>query len=182
MTMGELANVADLVTKGTWVMLRRYGRPNSVGDKVPPEDLNGLTFGELKELQDMASSNDMAGVCKLLLGTDAREFNALPAAETMAFLYWVSEEVVRIAKLFSALTPKYSPEQLKAGVDKLNHGLFGTLDWYCKRMGITDHSIPESVPWVRIYKCMEIDYKNAEYEKRLMKVYEQKRTKTTTRK
>lgn len=173
--MGELANVADLVTMGTWVALRHAGRPEHIGNIVPPQDLYSLTFGELKNIEDMAIDNDMAGVCCLLLGITPEEYNEAPANEMMAFTYWVARELESIGKMFASMTPKYTPEQLKAGAGNINHGLFGTLDWYCRRMGITDHTIPEAVPWVRIYKCMKIDYDNSEYERKLMKVYEQER-------
>jgi len=53
-------------------------------------------------------------------------------------------------------------------VDKLSFGLFGLVDYYATRMGITDHEQVESVPWVRVYKCLDMDAEkyvmNVDYE------------------
>ena len=52
----------------------------------------------------------------------------------------------------------------------MRFGLFGMLDWYAVRMGISDHDQVLKVPWLRIYKCMDMDNKRRAYEKRLQKV------------
>lgn len=38
--------------------------------------------------------------------------------------------------------------------------------------GIKDHEEVMSVPWMRVYKCLQIDSEKAKYELRLRKVYE----------
>lgn len=173
MNMRELLTVADLVTPETWERLKKYGRPSRVGDKVPPRDLYELTFGKLIQAQEIAKKNDIKGLCTLLLDMTEEEYNTAPANEVMAFAYWAAAQLEAIGKLFASLSVKPTPEQIKAGVHKLTSDLFGTLDWYCLRMGITDHAEAERMPWVRFYKCMKRDNERAEYEQRLRKVYEQ---------
>ena len=47
---------------------------------------------------------------------------------------------------------------------------FGILDWYAKRMGITNHDEVLTVPWLRIYKCMDMDNKVEQYQRRLNEI------------
>lgn len=52
----------------------------------------------------------------------------------------------------------------------MRFGLFGMLDWYAVRMGISDHDQVLKTPWLRIYKCMEMDNKRSVYERNLQKL------------
>ena len=61
-------------------------------------------------------------------------------------------------------------EEIRAGINKMNFGVFGMIDWYARRMGITDHEEVMSVPWVRVYKCLDMDSQTNEYHKRLTKI------------
>ncbi len=175
MTYEELTRYADIVTADTWKRLRMFGRPAKVAGREPMRDLYELSFGELIQSQEMAKANDITGLCVLLLGMTVEEVNKADGAEVMSFVYWASRELEKIGKLFADLNVEPTSEQQQAGIKQLNHGLFGTLDWYCRRMGITDHAEAEAMPWVRFYKCMKIDNENFRYEQRLRKVYEQQR-------
>lgn len=172
MTMNDLYIVADIVDKTTWDALKAYGRPRKVGRYTPPEDLYNLTYADLIEAQEIAKSNDIQGLCRLILGMSGKEYGEADAAEVMAFGYWVASELESIGKLFASLKVKPTSEQQRAGIDKLDFGLFGTLDWYCLRMGITDHTEAEKVPWIRIYKCMQKDNELTNFNDRLRKIYE----------
>ena len=57
--------------------------------------------------------------------------------------------------------------QIVTTVLGLSHGM---LDWYAVRMGISDHDQVLKTPWLRIYKCMEMDYKRSLYERNLQKL------------
>ena len=173
MNMIELQRVADLVTSETWARLKAHGRPSSVGGVEPPQDLFGLTFGELIKAQRIAEQNDVKAMCELLLGFSEAQYERADAGEVMAFAYWVAKELEAIGKLFQSLNVKPTPEQIKAGIKELDFGLFGTLDWFCLRMGITHHDKAEDIPWVRFYECMKNDNKRAKYEQNLRKIYEQ---------
>ena len=78
----------------------------------------------------------------------------------------------RINALFDSVKGKPTKEEEKAGIDKLKFGVFGLIDWYALRMGITDHEEVTKVPWGRGYKCLEMDNKRHEFDKRLAKIYE----------
>lgn len=174
MTIKQLTKYADLVTPGTWARLKSHGRPDRVGVKVPPLDLYGLTFGELIQAQEVARTNDIKGLCCLLLTMTDSEYEDAPAGEVMAFAYWAATELEKIGKLFADLNVKPTAEQIQAGIGSLDFGLFGTLDWFCLRMGITNHAEAENIPWIRFYKCMKMDNEKAEYERKLNKIYERK--------
>ena len=44
------------------------------------------------------------------------------------------------------------------------------LDWYALRMGYQDQENVKDVPWMRVYKCMDMDVKRIQYQKRLQEV------------
>lgn len=86
------------------------------------------------------------------------------------FVGWVSGEVERINKIFESTNTKPTAREKKAGIEQLNFGLFGMLDWYAKRMGIQDHDQVLSTPWLRIYKCIDMDNKRNQYERRYQEI------------
>ncbi len=174
MKMKQFTQFADLVTNGTWQRLKHYGRPTKVGGLITPEDLYGLTFGDLIELQDMAKANDIKGICANLLGMTEAQYEEAPAGEVMAFAYWVARELEKIGRLFAGIKNETTAEERQAGIEKLPRDIFCTLDWWCLRMGITDHGDAERTPWIRIYKALQKDNEISKYQERLRKIYEQK--------
>jgi hypothetical protein len=66
---------------------------------------------------------------------------------------------------------------MRAGIDRLNFGVFGLIDWYARRMGITDHDEVLKVPVLRVYQCLKMDKEQQEYENRLAKVIRGERKK-----
>lgn len=151
-------------------------KPLAVCGVPVPESLNDITFGKLSELMNINDANDLIMVtCRVLLGLDAETIMRADAFDVMGFVMFVSREVERIGKLFASTNVEPSPEEVRAGIRELNFGMFGLVDYFAKRMGITDHEQVMSFPWVRIYKCLEIDSKNTAYERRLRKVYAEKK-------
>jgi hypothetical protein len=65
---------------------------------------------------------------------------------------------------------KPTQQQVRAGINNLRFGLFGVLDWYALRMGYQDHEKVADVPWINIYKCMDMDAKKAIYERKYQEV------------
>ena len=151
-------------------------KPSQIARKRPPSSLNDLTMGELLQLQAMNDGIDVFIVpCKVLLGLKESEVMKADASEVLGLARWVAKEIERINKLFEAVTVKPTPQEERAGINNLNLGVFGMIDWYAQRMGITNHEEVESVPWVRVYKCMEIDAKKTIYQRRLQQVYNEER-------
>ena len=147
--------------------IQQYPRPSFVGRTSVPETLNDLTIGQLIELSTIGENNaSLYRIPEIILSMKPETTAKTRAVEVVQFIGWVTGEVQRINKLFEQAGGKPTEAEKRAGVNKLSFGLFGMLDWYAKRMGITDHDEVLSVPWMRIYKCMEMDNLVQQYEKR----------------
>lgn len=150
-------------------------RPLSVCGRDVPKDLNLITYGQLDDLHDTPSGAEaIVNCCTVILGVEAQAVLLERADRVLWFASFCNREVERINKLFSAIRADYEPEERMAGIDKLRFGSFGVLDWYARRMGITDQNEVRGVPWVRIYQCMKNDNEQGRYEKRLREVYKRK--------
>ena len=148
--------------------MRKFSRPYKVGKHVTPETLNDLTIGQLIELSTPATGNEsLYRIPEIILGMTRKEVARARAVEVVRFIGWVTGEVERINGLFKQASGKPTEIERRAGVQKLSFGLFGMLDWYALRMGYVDHDAVLEVGWMRIYKCMDMDNKKAEYNKRL---------------
>ena len=143
---------------------------------ITPSTLNDLTLGELMQLQGISSEREMILVpCRVLLGLDERKVMRSEAYDVLAFVFWAAREVERINKLFASTNVPPTPEEKQAGADKMNFGMFGLIDYYAQRMGITDHEAVEYVPWVRVYKCLDMDAQRIRMDRRLRKVLERRK-------
>lgn len=163
-------------TYGYWRVIARhcnytipedFERPAYIGQTKCPEDLNGLTIGQLIEIGEADGPDTDYRIIEIVLDMDKPQADKCRATEVAAFLSWVGRQVKRINRLFESVQSKPTAKEKQAGVDKLQFGLFGILDWYAKRMGITDHDDVLTVPWLRIYKCMDMDNKVEQYQRRL---------------
>ena len=151
--------------------MEKFARPPYIGKKPVPESLNDLSIGQLIELSTLNETNEsLYRIPEIILGMKRRDIARSRAVEVVAFIGWVTGEVEKINKLFESASGKPSEAEKRAGVLKLSFGLFGMLDWYALRMGYKDHDDVLSVPWMRIYKCIDMDNKKAEYNKRLQEV------------
>ncbi len=163
-------------TYGYWRVIARHARftipedlerPAFVGGMECPEDLNALTIGQLIELGDAEDANADYRITEVVLGMDRQATDKSRAVDVVPFISWVTRQVKAINRLFEKISHRPTSREKQAGIDKLQFGLFGTLDWFAKRMGISDHDDVLQVPWLRIYKCMEMDNLTQQYEKRL---------------
>ena len=141
-----------------------------------PDTLQMVTFGMLTQLQRTAKDNDYFGTCcrlvSVLTGVDEKIVASRRAYDVLGIVNMVKDEMERIGKLFQTLQTDKTSDELAAGIDKLDFGAFGLVDWYAKRMGIIDHEEVFNTPWARIYQCMKIDHEQGEFEKRYRKIIE----------
>lgn len=165
---------------GEWLVIATFAgyklekfdtRPASVGGVATPENLDELTIGQLMELGTLDGGNkSLYEICKIVLGLPYSKTKKARAIDVVHFCGWVWYMVERINKLFESTDVKPTQKEIQAGIDNLKFGLFGMLDWYALRMGIQDHDNVLSTPWMRIYKCLEMDSKKQQYQKRLSEV------------
>ena len=150
--------------------------PRTFGKVAVPQDLQMVSFGLLTRLQNAPKDNDYLKTCcalvSVLTGMPSARVASRPAIEVLGIVNMVQSEMERIGKLFQALNTEKSSEEIGAGIERLNFGAFGIVDWYAKRMGIIDHEDVFETPWARIYQCMKIDYEQGEFEKRYRKIIE----------
>ena len=149
----------------------KYSRPYSVGKVKTPETLDGITIGQLIELSTLKDANDsFYRVCEILLKMERKDVARARAVDVVMFCGWVTGEVERINKIFGNASAKPTDMEKRAGIEHLRFGLFGMLDWYALRMGYQDQEDVKDVPWMRVYKCMDMDVKRIQYQKRLQEV------------
>ena len=151
--------------------MERYERPMYVGNKATPKDLNELTIGQLIELSELGDENQsLYRVTDIILGMTRSETDEARAVDVVRFVGWTFGEVEKINKLFQKVRTEPTQREKRAGVERLQFGLFGMLDWYAQRMGIENHDNVLTVPWARIYKCMDMDTRRAQYERRVQEL------------
>lgn len=143
-----------------------------------PDSLQMVTFGMLTELQNAPVDNDYLKSCCALVskltGVPADIVASKRAYDVLGIVNMIQSEMERIGKLFKSLQTDKTSDELAAGIDKLEFGTFGLVDWYAQRMGIIDHEEVFKTPWARVYQCMKIDHENNEFEKRYRKIIENK--------
>lgn len=152
--------------------LRSQKKPFSLCGKEVPNNLNAISYGMLDDLRTAASSEDPVGSCvKVLLGVNEAQLMYQDVNDVFGFVTFVTKELEKINKLFSDIKHTYSKEEEAAGIHDLDFGSFGVLDWYARRMGISNQNDVRDVAWVRIYQCMKNDNMQSEFERRLHKQY-----------
>lgn len=156
--------------------LKQAKRPAFVCGMEVPANLNTITYGQLDDFSRISQSEEDPAipVFSILLGLKAPQVYQLNVFDVFGMLNFVRSELERINALFASIKVNYSAEEISAGVEELNFGTFGVIDWYAKRMGITNQDEVYSVAWIRIYTCMKNDNEKAEYEQRLNKQYMEK--------
>lgn len=156
--------------------LKKFTRPQMVGDVDTPPNLEEMTLGQMVELQQCNDGWKMFyEVCRVLLGMDEKEVEQAPATQVVRFVGWTIAEIDKLNKLFQSFKPSYTSEQQKAGYAKLDFGVFGLIDWYAQRMRITDHEEAMNVPALRVYQCLKMDYEKQQCDERLAKIYSEGR-------
>ena len=150
--------------------------PKKFCKKDIPDTLQMVTFGLLTELQNAPKDNDYLRTCcalvSVLTGVDEKVVASRRAYDVLGIVNMIQSEMERIGKLFNSLQTDHTSDEMAAGIDKLEFGTFGLVDWYAKRMGIIDHEEVFNTPWARIYQCMRIDHEQGEFEKRYRKIIE----------
>lgn len=162
--------------KGLLERLRKQPRPQFLCGKQVPTDLNALSYGELDDLQSAASAeNVIEETAKILLGIKGEDLLNEDVNEVFGFANFITSEITRINKIFASIKPSYSQEERAAGIESLNFGSFGVLDWYAQRMHIANQNEVRDIAWVRIYQCMKNDNDKNEFERRLYQAYSKKK-------
>ena len=164
----------SILTEESQQRLMQLPKPRTLLGKELPADLNGITIGQLYDLQEVVKGEDMRTIvtesARILLGLAPLKVLRSRADHAIGFALWVLRELERIAKMWKAISPTPSAEAVQAGIDKLDFGAFGTIDWYASRQGYKDQEEVMSVSWVRIWQCMKMDNERASFQERLREI------------
>lgn len=153
--------------------LEELTRPMKVAGRRTPENLNEMTVGQMAELSTLKDGAEMFyKVCGVLLGMTPKQVDSAKAVDVVRFVGWVLGQIKCINNLFDKAKLVPTQQERKAGIEHLNFGVFGMVDWYAKRMGISDHDKVMDVSWMRLYKCLDMDNKTTMFNRKLTKVYE----------
>ena len=180
-TFGEFVAVYDCLTdecrEENKEILNNAEKPEYIFGKKVPEDLKFITFGQYSDLCDVFSQEQnlsiFSEVAKILFDVTDEEINEAAVQDIWGLSIFAAKEIGNINNLFGEIRMDYTEQEKKAGIEKLQFGTFGILDWYARRMGIHDQNLVNNEKWVRIYQCMKNDMEDAKYQRRLQKVYEQ---------
>lgn len=178
---GKVLMLESILTEESQQLLLNLPKPRTLLGKDVPADLNGITIGQLSELQEAVKSENMRTIvtesARILLGVAPLKVLRHRADHTIGFAVWVLHEIERISKMWKAISVPPSAEAVQAGVEQLTSDTFSTIDWFALRMGIADHDAVMSVPWVRIWRCVKDDNERGQFEKRLREVMAKQSTK-----
>ena len=156
--------------------LRKQPCPKMLCGKRVPDTLNMLTYGELDDLQTAATTETpIEGTTKILLKVEPQALQDEDVNDVFGFANFVTSEIKRINKVFASIKTSYSQEERAAGVESLNFGAFGVLDWYAQRMHIANQNDVRDIAWVRIFQCMKNDNDKNEFQRRLYQIYSKKK-------
>ena len=178
MTLKEFLIISDVASdkEAHQQAIKDVPKPFKVGKRSLPEDLNGITMGQLMQIQGIVTMDDLFTVpFSVLLSMTPADVMKSEAVEVLGFAMWVSKEVERINRLFATTSLPPTQEEIRAGIENMQIGPFGIIDYYALRMGITDHAEVENVPWTRVYKCLDIDAKKAQFQRRLQTILSNKK-------
>ncbi len=148
------------------------GKPVYLCNKETPENLHSLTLGQYIMLCSASTDSDLIAVIEKVFGING--IMNEDAAKALGFMSWVCNELNNIMKLFNKTRIPPTQDEKNAGVDKLKFGVFGLVDWYALRMRCS-HDEAESTPWIRVYKCLDIDAQKARYDRRYRELMLNKR-------
>ncbi len=169
------ASATEEVKQEQYEAIKSLSRPEFICGVETPQNLNLVTYGQLDDLHDSPEGLGAIVNCvKIVLGVEEGDVMRERADRVLGFASFCNREVDSINKRFASIRPAFDAEEKMAGIESLKFGSFGVLDWYARRMGITDQNEVRSVPWVRIWQCMKNDNEQGKYEKRLREVYKRK--------
>lgn len=128
-----------------------------------PIDKDYKSFHRVKRLRDKQKGKQIA-----------RRMLCTNTADALRFILKVRDDMNMIVRVFNEIKYKPTPEEKKAGIDKINGSLHNVADWYARRMGIQDVEQVYLLPWTRIYAALKIDVTDINFRRSLSRVIENK--------
>ncbi len=169
-TTRQVLAIERVLTPESRAALQTLPKPNKVCGVRTPLNLNDLTIGDLFSLQADGVHALIERIASVILKVHPRRCYNERADKMLGFVFWVGRELERIAALFASTGNQPTPEEIKAGINDLDFGPFGIIDWYAHRQGYQDQNDAAKVAWVRVCECMRIDNERIAFERRLREI------------
>lgn len=173
-SIAKLLSIHNVLDERSQAAVLALQKPCEVYGKPTPDDLNGISLGQLFALNAAVESESIAHIvtecARVLLDIPAHKVLRYRADRAMGFTLWVMNELMRIGKMWKAISPTPSAAAVQAGIGDLKFGDFGIADWYARRMGYRDHDDVLRLGWVRVWQCMKNDNEEAAFRERMQAV------------
>lgn len=162
--------------------IEQQPRPKKILWRRVPDNLNRATMGEFNSLSMVKNEMDMLADTTIELLHIPRWQQPIwrflvvriDYKKACGWINFITNEAKRINKLWESIKVEPEDDDVKAGVRQLNFGLFGMIDAYARRMGITNHDDVLKVGWITIWQCSKIDNEMIKFERRRRKVQQDK--------
>lgn len=176
-TVGEFLRWRKYLTYDK-AALEQVPRPAKLGGAAVPEDLNGLTLGQLAELWSIRTEDDLLHRAPaIVLGLSDAQILKSDTTAMVGFLNFIGRESARIQAMWEQCQVTPTAEQLEAGLSSLNFGPFGLIDSWARRMRFTSHDEAAKTKWLVVWQCMKNDAQVALFERRYQQVISRKNQK-----
>lgn len=174
-TTGKVLAIERALTVASRNWLYSQPRPDRLFGRLVPESLDGLSLGDLLALQGISGENNresVEAIVRIITKTHVPTWCIMATRSDKVFglVAFVVRELERIGRMFKNISHEPNEDEIAAGVNDLDSGPFGLVDWYARRMGYKDHDEVLRVPWLRVWQTMKIDADRDEYERRLRDV------------
>lgn len=153
---GAISNHADVI--------ERAKKPEKMCGRYLPDDLNSMTMGTLVEV---LNSKDEVKMLVSIYNLTTSEIQDERADIVIGAIKWTNEQLQSICGLFKQLERDFTADEIMAGAEQMKGDIFSTIDWYARRMCITDHDDVLKTQWIKIWRCAKDDRDRDEYRQRL---------------
>ena len=138
------------------------------------QNLNKITYGNRIDLSEINTENFISLPLKVL--HNLTDIGNLNAAEVIRFSFMVAECLNELNQRDEKYLA-YDPEEMeiKAGIKKMNHGVFGVIDTIAKRCPQYTHEDILNLSQQKVFMMLKIDIDNANFAKRLRKLMTEKK-------
>ncbi len=138
------------------------------------QNLSEITYGNRIDLSELNVANFITLPLKVL--HNLIDISNLKAAEVIRFSFMVAEGLNELNQRDEKYLA-YDPEEMeiKAGIKKMNHGVFGVIDTIAKRCPQYTHEDILNLSQQKVFMMLKIDIDNANFAKRLRKLMTEKK-------
>lgn len=153
------------------LILKNIDFQDQLESSFVPVEIPEITYGQRIDLSEIKTLQDLLFVPqKVLYNLTEDQVMHKSLLSVYNFGRSIYRELERLA-IRDQEAFKYEPtsEEIKAGYNQINHGVFGVVDSIARRMGM-QHDEVFLLPEKRVFAMLKIDFDNMMYQKKLNKI------------